>query len=99
MTMTAFANLVLAAALVSDYANAFSPASYLAVRTHIHTRSTFLCSVKLKPKPTGGEELTKLSSSMEGSRMENLGADDEQDAFKFWSSTTADGEKVKKLRA
>ena len=50
-------------------------------------------------EPEGGEELTKISSSLPGSRMKNLGVEDEfEGVFKFWLSATADGAMVKKFR-
>lgn len=91
--MKAFACIVALAA--SNCAEAFSPAhSNAAVRA----RTTLLRAAELKPEPEGGDELPKLSSSMDGSRMKNLGAEDEEDVFKFWLSATASGEKVKKFR-
>jgi len=51
------------------------------------------------PAGEGGEELAKSTSSLPGSRMKNMGADDEEGVFRFWLSATAEGVKVKKLRA
>lgn len=60
---------------------------------------TLLRAAELKPEPEGGEELTKISSSMEGSRMKNMGADDEEEGvYKFWLTATADGDQIKKVR-
>eukprot|EP00581_Thalassiosira_minuscula_P020128 CAMPEP_0183720068 /NCGR_PEP_ID=MMETSP0737-20130205/12791_1 /TAXON_ID=385413 /ORGANISM="Thalassiosira miniscula, Strain CCMP1093" /LENGTH=209 /DNA_ID=CAMNT_0025949879 /DNA_START=93 /DNA_END=722 /DNA_ORIENTATION=- len=67
-----------------------------APRTQINT---LLRAAELTPEPEGGEELTKISSSMPDSRMKNMGAEDEEGVYKFWLSAKADGEKVKKLRA
>lgn len=55
-------------------------------------------AAELKPEPEGGEELTKISTSLPNSRMKNLGAEDEEDVYKFWLSATADGELVRKNR-
>lgn len=59
-----------------------------------------LRAAELTPEPEGGEELTKISSSLEGSRMKNMGADEEgeEGVYKFWLTATADGALVKKLR-
>ena len=59
---------------------------------------TSLYAAELKPEPEGGEELTKVTSSMEGSRMKNMGAADEEGVYTFWLSATADGAQVKQLR-
>lgn len=59
---------------------------------------TSLYAAELKPEPEGGEELTKISSSMEGSRMKNMGAGDGEGVYKFWLSAIADGAQVKQLR-
>lgn len=61
--------------------------------------STLLRASELKPEPEGGDELTKISSSLPDSRMKNMGPEDEEGVFKFWLNAKADGEKVKKLRA
>ena len=50
-------------------------------------------------EPEGGDELTKISSSLPDSRMKNMGADEQEGVFQFWLSATAEGAKVKKLRA
>ena len=60
--------------------------------------STFLQAAELTPEPEGGEELTKVTTSMEGSRMKNMGAADEEGVYQFWLSATADGAQVKQLR-
>lgn len=96
--MKSFAAIVVSALVASQSAEAFSPASHIAVRASISHSSTLLRAAELKPEPEGGEELTKLSSSMEGSRMKNLGAEEEEDVYKFWLSASAPGEKVKKFR-
>ena len=63
-----------------------------------HSKSSSLYAAELVAEPEGGEELTKISSSLPGSRMKNLGAEDEEGVFKFWLSATADGGMVKKFR-
>ena len=60
--------------------------------------STSLYAAELKPEPEGGEELTKMSSSMERSRMKNMGPGEGEGVYKFWLSATADGAQVKQLR-
>lgn len=60
--------------------------------------SSRLYAAELKPEPEGGEELTKMSSSMEGSRMKNMGPGDGEGVFKFWLSAIADGAQVKQIR-
>jgi len=63
-----------------------------------HSSKSSLYAAELVAEPEGGEELTKISSSLPGSRMKNLGAEDEEGVFKFWLSATADGGMVKKFR-
>lgn len=94
--MKAFAALVSGAILASQGTDAFSPTVHTPT---ISRSSTLLRAAELKPEPEGGEELTKMSSSLPDSRMKNLGADDEEGVYNFWLSATADGAKVKKLRA
>lgn len=61
--------------------------------------TTLLRAAELEPEPEGGEELTKISSSMQGSRMKNMGPDGkEEGVFNFWLTATADGKNVKKFR-
>mmetsp|Transcript_11569 Transcript_11569/g.17686 ORF Transcript_11569/g.17686 Transcript_11569/m.17686 type:complete len:209 (+) Transcript_11569:105-731(+) len=64
----------------------------------IPSSPTSLYAAELMPEPEGGEELTKVTSSMEGSRMKNLSAEDDEGVHKFWLSATADGAQIKKLR-
>lgn len=91
--MKSFTAIVLGALVASRSADAFAPSARVAAPT------TVLRAAELTPEPEGGDELTKMSSSMEGSRMKNMGADgDEEGVYKFWLSATADGEKIKKLR-
>lgn len=90
--MKAFTAIVLGALFASQNADAFAP-------TISHSSSsTLLRAVELTPEPEGGEELTKISSSMDNSRMKNLGAEDGEDVFKFWLSASADGALIKQLR-
>jgi hypothetical protein len=63
--------------------------------------SMSLSAVKLTPEPEGGEELTP-QSTMEGSRMKNMGEaegvnDDDGTVYKFWLQATAQGALVKQL--
>ena len=96
LTMKAFAALVSGAILASKGTDGFSPIVHTPTISH---SSTLLRAAELKPEPEGGEELTKMSSSLPDSRMKNMGADDEDDVYNFWLSATASGAKVKKLRA
>mmetsp|Transcript_22644 Transcript_22644/g.34307 ORF Transcript_22644/g.34307 Transcript_22644/m.34307 type:complete len:208 (-) Transcript_22644:73-696(-) len=66
--------------------------------TIIPSSPTSLYAAELTPEPEGGEELTKVTSSMEGSRMKNMGAGDDEGVYKFWLSATADGAQIKKIR-
>mmetsp|Transcript_9671 Transcript_9671/g.16582 ORF Transcript_9671/g.16582 Transcript_9671/m.16582 type:complete len:208 (-) Transcript_9671:68-691(-) len=66
--------------------------------TIIPSSPTSLNAAELTPEPEGGEELTKVTSSMEGSRMKNMGAGDDEGVYKFWLSATADGAQIKKVR-
>ena len=91
--MKAYATLALAALFATNNVAAFAP-----IVNSQTISSTLLRAAELKPEPEGGEELTAMSSSMPGSRMKNLGAEDEEDVFKFWLSATAPGDKVKQLR-
>ena len=93
--MKAFARI----AFVAISCEAFSPLSSIqSINTHITISKTLLHAAELKPEPEGGEELTKISTSLPNSRMKNLGAEDEEDVYKFWLSATADGELVRKNR-
>ena len=83
-------------AILSQDTTAFSPVS--SIQRSITTSNTLLHAAELKPEPEGGEELTKISTSLPNSRMKNLGAEDEEDVYKFWLSATADGELVRKNR-
>jgi len=56
-----------------------------------------VCAYELEAEPEGGEELVRVSSTLPGSRMKNMG-DDGDGIFSFWLTATAPGEKVKKLR-
>ncbi|KAL7455784.1 hypothetical protein ACHAWC_007315 [Mediolabrus comicus] len=80
------------AASASAFTTSFSLQSTLV------SSSTSLYAAELKPEPEGGEELTKMSSSMEGSRMKNMGPGDGEGVFKFWLSAIADGAQVKQIR-
>mmetsp|Transcript_33058 Transcript_33058/g.69571 ORF Transcript_33058/g.69571 Transcript_33058/m.69571 type:complete len:223 (+) Transcript_33058:115-783(+) len=95
--MKAFTAIVLGALFASQNAVAFAPSAGILTST-ISSSSTLLRAAELKPEPEGGEELTKISSSMDDSRMKNLGAEDEEGVFKFWLSAVADGALIKKLR-
>ncbi|CAB9507796.1 expressed unknown protein [Seminavis robusta] len=58
--------------------------------------------LELKPEPEGGEELTALSS-MEGSRMKNLGENsklksDEGAVYDFWLLSVAEAGLIKEIR-
>lgn len=85
---------IIAVALVScQHTAAFSPTAVSSIRC------SSLYAAELTPEPDGGEELTKISSSLPDSRMKNMGADeDEEGVYKFWLSAKADGASVKKLR-
>ena len=96
--MKAFASIAFVAILSQD-TTSFSPVSSIqSINTHITISKTLLHAAELKPEPEGGEELTKISTSLPNSRMKNLGAEDEEDVYKFWLSATADGELVRKNR-
>ena len=96
--MKAFASIAFVAILSQD-TTSFSPVSSIqSITTHITSSNTLLRAAELKPEPEGGEELTKISTSLPNSRMKNLGAEDEEDVYKFWLSATADGELVRKNR-
>lgn len=82
--------------LMVPHTTAFT--STFSLVTTIVPSPTSLYAVELTPEPKGGEELTKVSSSMEGSRMKNMGPGDEEGVYKFWLSATADGATVKQLR-
>ncbi|KAL7430497.1 hypothetical protein ACHAXH_001845 [Discostella pseudostelligera] len=67
------------------------------------TSTLLRAAVELKPEPEGGTELLKMSlSSLPGSRMKNLGPDDngdgDEDVYKFWLTAIADGAQIKKVR-
>ncbi|KAL7538198.1 hypothetical protein ACHAXR_008353 [Thalassiosira sp. AJA248-18] len=97
--MKAFTVVAACALFASQDASAFSPAARIvAPTTSSRSSSTLLRAAELKPEPEGGKELTKMSSSMENSRMKNMGAEEEEGVYNFWLTATADGEKIKKLR-
>ena len=84
---------IIAVALFScQHTAAFSPTAISSIRC------SSLYAAELTPEPEGGEELTKISSSLPDSRMKNMGADEEEGVFKFWLSAKADGAAVKKFR-
>lgn len=64
------------------------------------TSSSLLRAAELKPEPEGGEELTKISSSLPDSRMKNMGPaeDGGEGVCNFWLTAKADGERIAKLR-
>ena len=88
------ATIVALSIFLSQDTTAFTSPSII----HHSRRSSSLYAAELIAEPEGGEELTKISSSLPGSRMKNLGAEDEEGVFKFWLSATADGGMVKKFR-
>lgn len=93
--MKSFSNTIVALSIfLSQDTTAFTSPSII----HYSRRSSSLYAAELVAEPEGGEELTKISSSLPGSRMKNLGAEDEEGVFKFWLSATADGGMVKKFR-
>ena len=97
--------VILSSCLASqDGVLAFAPPSSLST-AHLTTSRcarTLLCAVELKPEPTGGDELKRVtltSSLLPGSRLKNLGPDDEGEGiYKFWLSAKADGKEIKRLR-
>jgi len=93
--MKSFSNSIVAA--LSIFLSQDTTAFTSHVRSTIHIRST-LYAAELIAEPEGGEELTKISTSLPGSRMKNLGAEDEEGVYKFWLSATADGGMVKRFR-
>lgn len=68
--------------------------------TQSTTSSSFLRAAEIKPEPEGGEELTKISSSLPDSRMKNMGPaeEGEEGVYNFWLTAKADGGKIAKLR-
>ena len=98
--MVRFVALVAAAAHLSTTAQAFAPISAQATnqRPAVEKERPRIASYLAAEPPEGGEELTKVSSSLPGSRMKNMGKDDEDGVFKFWLSATAEGEKIRTLR-
>lgn len=97
--------VALYAAALATTAQAFAPVSSRAANRNtaaVNKRSRIASSrAAAPPSPAeGGEELTKVvSGSLPGSLMKNMGPDEEEGVFRFWLSATAEGEKVKKLRA
>lgn len=78
------------------------------LRTATTTASSIILHMayELAPEPEGGEEVTALST-MTGSRLKNMGVDeeyntksddDDETVYKFWLSATADGTMVKEFR-
>ena len=98
--------IILSSCLASqDGVLAFAPPSSLLSPDHhttVRCTRTLLCAVELKPEPTGGDELKRVtltSSLLPGSRLKNLGPDDEGEGiYKFWLSAKADGKEIKRLR-
>jgi hypothetical protein len=101
----ASAAIILSSCLASEYGVlAFAPSSLSsssALLTTSRSTRTLLCA-ELKPEPTGGDELKRVtltSSLLPGSRLKNLGPDDEGDGiYKFWLSAKADGKEITRLR-
>ena len=97
--------VILSSCLASqDGVLAFAPPSSLST-AHLTTSRcarTLLCAVELKPEPVGGDELKRVtltSSLLPGSRLKNLGPDNEGEGiYKFWLSAKADGKEIKMLR-
>ena len=90
--------IILSSCLASqDGVHAFAPSS-----SALTTVRTFLRAVELKPEPDGGDELKRVtltSSLLPGSRLKNLGPDDEGEGiYKFWLTAKADGKEIKRLR-
>ena len=98
--MKSFSNTIVALSIfLSQDTTAFTSHVVPSIIHHSNTYSkSTLYAAELVAEPEGGEELTKISSSLPGSRMKNLGAEDEEGVFKFWLSATADGGMVKKFR-
>ena len=102
----ATAAIILSSCLASEYGvNAFAPSSLSsssALLTTSRCTRTLLCAIELKPEPDFGDELKRVtltSSLPPGSRLKNLGPDDEGDGiYKFWLSAKADGKEIKRLR-
>ncbi|EJK45670.1 hypothetical protein THAOC_35700 [Thalassiosira oceanica] len=73
-----------------------------AFTSNIHARrqarrcDTFLSAYELEAEPEGGDELIRVSSSMEGSRMKNMGEVGDG-VYNFWLTGKADGGKIKSL--
>uniref|UniRef100_A0A7S2DYV0 Trigger factor ribosome-binding bacterial domain-containing protein n=1 Tax=Helicotheca tamesis TaxID=374047 RepID=A0A7S2DYV0_9STRA len=67
------------------------------------TTSTMLKAVELHAEPEGGEEMVQIDT-MAGSRMKNMGANDEvkggdgATVYNFWLQAEVDGSLVKELR-
>eukprot|EP00584_Thalassiosira_punctigera_P002279 CAMPEP_0172535784 /NCGR_PEP_ID=MMETSP1067-20121228/7628_1 /TAXON_ID=265564 ORGANISM="Thalassiosira punctigera, Strain Tpunct2005C2" /NCGR_SAMPLE_ID=MMETSP1067 /ASSEMBLY_ACC=CAM_ASM_000444 /LENGTH=214 /DNA_ID=CAMNT_0013320729 /DNA_START=140 /DNA_END=784 /DNA_ORIENTATION=+ len=83
---------------LSVHATAFTTIPQLQSAALSSSSCTLLRAAELKPEPEGGEELTKMSSSLPDSRMKNMGPDEEEGVYNFWLTAKADGEKIKKLR-
>ena len=95
--MKSFSNTIVALSIfLSQDTTAFT--SHVSIIHHSTSSKSTLYAAELVAEPEGGEELTKISSSLPGSRMKNLGVEDEEGVFKFWLSATADGGMVKKFR-
>lgn len=107
--MVRFVSLLAVATYLATAAQAFAPVPARAASHRrpaadaARSRRASSCAAA-PPSPAdvspgeGGEDLAKMSSSLPGSCMKNMGADEEDGVFRFWLSATAAGEKVKKLR-
>jgi len=66
--------------------------------------SSAIFAVELEPEPEGGEEMSLVGVSLDGSRMKNMGvnddfkSDDGSQVYNFWMTATAKGETIKKFR-
>lgn len=99
--------IILSSCLASqDGVLAFAPPSSLLSPAHLTTARctrTLLRAVELKPEPDFGDELKRVtltSSLLPGSRLKNLGPDNDvgEGIYKFWLFAKADGKEVKRLR-
>lgn len=98
--MIAAIAIALSSLFISQSANSFAPSTLLHFHSARQNQRTHLRAVELKPEPEGGDELQRVTSSLPGSRLKNLGPDieGEEGVYKFWLTAKADGKEIKRLR-